>query len=181
MARRGCSRQELADPLEGRSSLTIRPGRTGGMGGAGAIPCTARSSSVIRMRQGTVPRGRAPAGRGLALAFRTLLSFQGTSPGCSSGDSLAVPASTSRRRSAGTVPRAFRGRQRLPTCPESVLLPEYRPPRRHVTQKRRPVARFTWAPGRPPNSRWIDSDWCSATSCLPLPTPLASSRRGPRS
>src|SRR3712207_5269049 len=74
------------------SSLTIRPGRTGGMGGTGANPCTARGSSVIRMRQGTVPREASPPRDGvLALAFRTLLSFQGTSPGCSSATHLRFP------------------------------------------------------------------------------------------
>jgi hypothetical protein len=144
---------------------------------------TLHRSKLIRYPD--APRNRStrasPRGTGFGTGFSHTVEFSRNVAGLLFGDSLAVPASTSRRRSAGTVPRAFRGRQRLPTCPESVLLPEYRPPRRHVTQKRRPVARFTWASGRPPNSRWIDSDWCSATSCLPLPTPLASSRRGPRS
>jgi hypothetical protein len=45
-------------------SLTIRPGRTGGMGDTGDQPCTAQGSSVIRMRQGTVPRRQAPYGTG---------------------------------------------------------------------------------------------------------------------
>ena len=82
--------KELGGP--GATELTIRPGRTGGMGDTGDQPCTAQGSSVIRMRQGTVPRGASPLRDGvLALAFRTLLSFQGTSPGCSSATHLRFP------------------------------------------------------------------------------------------
>jgi len=44
------------------------------------------------MRQGTVPREASPPRDGvLALAFHTLLSFQGTSPGCSSATHLRFP------------------------------------------------------------------------------------------
>ena len=162
------------------TSLTIRPGRTGGMGGAGAYPCTARGSSVIRMRQGTVPRGQAPKGRGFGTGFSHTVEFSRNVAGLLFGDSPAVPASR-RRRSGGTVPRAFQARQRLPTCPVSVLLVEHHPPRRHLHTEAPPCARTFWASGRPPNSRRIDSYWRSATSCLPMPTPWASSRRGPRS
>jgi hypothetical protein len=89
-ARRGCSRRSSVT-LE-PPSLTIRPGRTGGMGDTGDQPCTAQGSSVIRMRQGTVPRRASPPRDGvLALAFHTLLSFQGTSPGCSSATHLRFP------------------------------------------------------------------------------------------
>jgi hypothetical protein len=104
----------------------------------GAIPCTARGSSVIRMRQGTVPRGASPRGTGLALAFRTLLSFQGTSPGCSSATRSRfprhVPSPERRGRYHGPLER---GKDFPPV--RSVLLAECCPPHRHVTQKRRPA------------------------------------------
>jgi hypothetical protein len=61
-ARRGCSRRSSV-ALE-PPSLTIRPGRTGGMGDTGDQPCTAQGSSVIRMRQGTVPREPSSPGTG---------------------------------------------------------------------------------------------------------------------
>ena len=100
----GCSRRSSV-ALE-PPSLTIRPGRTGGMGGAGALPCTARGSSVIRMRQGTVPRGRAPEGRGFGTGFSHTVEFSRNVAGLLFGDSPAVPASC-HRQSGGTVPRAF--------------------------------------------------------------------------
>jgi hypothetical protein len=121
------------------TSLTIRPGRTGGMGGTGAYPCTARGSSVIRMRQGTVPRGQAPKGRGFGTGFSHTVEFSRNVAGLLFGDSPAVPASR-RRRSGGTVPRAFQGRQRPPTCPVSVLLVEHHPPRRHLHTEAPPCA-----------------------------------------
>jgi hypothetical protein len=164
------------EPLE----LTIRPGRTGGMGGTGAYPCTARGSSVIRMRQGTVPRGTSPRGTGLALAFRTLLSFQGTSPGCSSATHLRFP----RPVTAGAAGRYHGPFKIVKDFPPARSAYSWWSTTRHVdtfTQKRRPAPRTFWASGRPPNSRRIDSYWRSATSCLPMPTPWASSRRGPRS
>src|SRR5215216_1069560 len=43
------------------------------------------------MRQGTVPGGKPHRDGVLALAFHTLLSFQGTSPGCSSATHLRFP------------------------------------------------------------------------------------------
>src|SRR5215212_11046857 len=43
------------------------------------------------MRQGTVPGGKPHRDGALALAFHTLLSFQGTSPGCSSATHLRFP------------------------------------------------------------------------------------------
>jgi len=117
------------------------PSRTDrGMGGAGAYPCTARGSSVIRMRQGTVPRGRAPEGRGFGTGFSHTVEFSRNVAWLLFGDSPAVPASC-HRRSGGTVPRAFQDRQRLPTCPVSVLLVEHHLPCRHFTQKRRPAPR----------------------------------------
>ena len=160
--------------------MTIRPGRTGGMGDTGDQPCTAQGSSVIRMRQGTVPRGRTPQGRGFGTGFSHTVEFSRNVAGLLFGDSPAVPVSVT-AGAAGTVPRAFQDRQRLPTCPASVLLVEYHPPRPHLHTEVPPSARTCWASGRPPNSRRIESSWRSATSCLPMPTPLASSRRGPRS
>jgi len=161
-------------------SLTIRPGRTGGMGDTGDQPCTAQGSSVIRMRQGTVPRGQAPEGRGFGTGFSHTVEFSRNVAGMLFGDSPAVPASC-HRRSGGTVPRACQDRQRLPTCPVSVLLLEYHLPRRHLHTEAPPCAPTFWASGRPPNSRRIESSWRSATSCLPMPTRLAPFRRGPRS
>ena len=109
------------------------------MGGAGALPCTARGSSVIRMRQGTVPRGRAPQGRGFGTGFSHTVEFSRNVAGLLFGDSPAVPASC-HRRSGGTVPRAFQARQRLPTCPVSVLPVEHHPPRRHLHTEAPPCA-----------------------------------------
>jgi hypothetical protein len=143
-------------------------------GATGDQPCTAQGSSVIRMRQGTVPRRASPPRDGvLALAFHTLLSFQGTSPGCSSATHLRFPWRS---------PPERRGRYHGPFK----IVKDFPPARpayswwsttRHVdtfTQKRRPVARTLWASGRPPNSRRIESSWRSATPCLPVPAPLAS-------
>ena len=121
------------------TSLTIRPGRTGGMGDTGDQPCTAQGSSVIRMRQGTVPRRQAPTGRGFGTGFSHTVEFSRNVAGLLFGDSPAVPASC-HRRSGGTVPRAFQDRQRLPTCPVSVLLVEHHLPRRHLHTEAPPCA-----------------------------------------
>src|SRR5215208_7965606 len=125
------------------------------------------------MRQGTVPRGQAPRGRGFGTGFSHTVEFSRNVAGMLFGDSPAVPASR-HRRSGGTVPRAFQDRQRLPTCPVSVLLEEYHLPRRHLHTEAPPCAPTYWASGRPPNSRRIESSWRSATSCLPVPAPRAS-------
>jgi hypothetical protein len=122
--------------------LTIRPGRTGGMGGAGALPYTARGSSVIRMRQGTVPRGRAPEGRGFGTGFSHTVEFSRNVAGLLFGDSPAVPASC-HRRSGGTVPRAF---QIVKDFPPARSAYSWWSTARHVvtfTQKRRPAPRPT--------------------------------------
>jgi hypothetical protein len=123
-------------------SLTIRPGRTGGMGDTGDQPCAAQGSSVIRMRQGTVPRGQAPEGRGFGTGFSHTVEFSRNVAGMLFGDSPAVPASC-HRRSGGTVPRAFK------------IVTDFPPARSayswwstacHVdtfTQKRRPAPRPT--------------------------------------
>jgi hypothetical protein len=132
--------------------LTIRPGRTGGMGGAGAYPCTARGSSVIRMRQGTVPRGRAPAGRGFGTGFSHTVEFSRNVAGLLFGDSPAVPVSC-RRRSGGD------GTTGLSRSSKTSHLPGQRtpggaPPARSTPSHRSAALRPTcWASGRPPNSR----------------------------
>jgi hypothetical protein len=162
---KGMFSKELGGP--GATELTIRPGRTGGMGDTGDQPCTAQGSSVIRMRQGTVPRRQAPTGRGFGTGFSHTVEFSRNVAGLLFGDSPAVPASC-HRRSGGTVPRAFQDRQRLPTCPVSVLLVEHHPPCPHRHTEVPPCARTCWASGRPPKSRRIESSWRSATSCLPM-------------
>ena len=138
-------------------SLTIRPGRTGGMGDTGT---NLYRSRLIRYPD--APRNRSeeasPLRDGvLALAFHTLLSFQGTSPGCSSATHLRFPRFAS--------PPERRGRYHGPFK----LVKDFPPARSayswwsttcHVdtfTQKRRPAPRTFWASGRPPNSRRIDS------------------------
>src|SRR5829696_4587619 len=150
------------------------------MGDTGDQPCTAQGSSVIRMRQGTVPRRQAPRDGVLALAFHTLLSFQGTSPGRSSATHLRFPGVVT-AGAAGTVPRAFQDRQRLPTCPASVLLVEHHPPRRHL---------HTEAPSCRPNRLGVRTatEPPSDRILLALGDPLSSGagavgvgRRGPRS
>ena len=96
--------------------------------------------------------GQAPEGRGFGTGFSHTVEFSRNVAGMLFGDSPAVPVSC-HRRSGGTVPRAFQGRQRLPTCPGSVLLVEHRLPRRHLHTEAPPCAPTFWASGRPPNSR----------------------------
>jgi hypothetical protein len=144
---------------------------------------TLRRSRLIRYPD--APRNRSaeasPLRDGvLALAFHTLLSSQGTSPGCSSATHLRFPGPVA----AGAAGRYHGPFKSVKDFPPARSAYSWWSTARHVdtfTQKRRPVARTFWASGRPPNSRRIDSWWRSATSCLPMPTPLASSRRGPRS
>jgi len=132
------------------------PSRTDrGDGRCGGLPCTARGSSVIRMRQGTVPRGQAPRGRGFGTGFSHTVEFSRNVAGLLFGDSPAVPVSVT-AGAAGTVPRAFHDRQRPPTCPDSVLLVEHHLPRRHLHTEAPPRAQSLWASGRPPNSRWTN-------------------------
>jgi hypothetical protein len=116
----------------------------------------------------------------LALAFHTLLSFQGTSPGCSSATHLRFP----RPVTAGAAGRYHGPFKIVKDFPPARSAYSWWSTTCHVdtfTQKRRPAPPTFWASGRPPNSRRIESSWRSATSCLPMPTPLASFRRGPRS
>ena len=87
----------------------------------------------------------------LALAFHTLLSFQGTSPGCSSATHLRFPCQS---------PPERRGRYHGPfkivkDFPPARPAYSWRSTTCHVdtfTQKRRPVARTVWASGRPPKA-----------------------------
>jgi hypothetical protein len=161
-------------------SLTIRPGRTGGMGDTGDQPCAAQGSSVIRMRQGTVPREQAPQGRGFGTGFSHTVEFSRNVAGLLFGDSPAVPASC-HRRSGGTVPRAFQDRQRLPTCPVSVLLVEYHPPRPHLHTEAPPCAP-TLLGVRTATEQPSDRILLALGDLLSSDaTPLASFRRGPRS
>ena len=121
--------KELGDP--GATEFD-HPSRTyRGDGRCKGLPCTAQGSSVIRMRQGTVPRGQAPKGRGFGTGFSHTVEFSRNVAGLLFGDSPAVPVSCP-RRSGGTVPRAFQDRQRPPTCPVSVLPGEHHLPRRHL-------------------------------------------------
>ena len=136
--RRGCSR---------RSSVALEPhefdhpSRTDRGDGRYRGPTLHRSRLI---RYPDAPRNRSEGGKPprdgvLALAFHTLLSFQGTSPGCSSATHLRFPCPVA-AGAAGTVPRAFQDRQRLPTCPVSVLLVEHHPPRRHLHTEAPPCA-----------------------------------------
>jgi hypothetical protein len=82
--------------------------------------------------------GKPPKGRGFGTGFSHTVEFSRNVAGLLFGDSPAVPASRG-RRSGGTVPRAFQDRQRLPTCPVSVLLAEHRRHVATVKQRRRPA------------------------------------------
>jgi hypothetical protein len=118
--------------------------------------------------------GKPPRDGVLALAFHTLLSFQGTSPGCSSATHLRFPPPVA----AGAAGRYHGPFKIVKDFPPARSAYSWWSTTRHVdtfTQKRRPAPRTFWASGRPPNSRRIDSYWRSATSCLPMPTPWASS------
>ena len=114
--------------------------------------------------------GKPPTGRGFGTGFSHTVEFSRNVAGLLFGDSPAVPVSVT-AGAAGTVPRAFQDRQRLPTCPASVLPVEHHPPRRHLHTEAPPCAPTYWASGRPPNSRRIESSWRSATPCLPVPAP----------
>ena len=136
-ARRGCSRRSSA-ALE-PPSLTIRPGRSGD-GRCRDQPCTAQGSSVIRMRQGTVPRGRAPEGRGFGTGFSHTVEFSRNVAGVALRR-LTCGSRTCHRRSGGTVPRAF---QIVKDFPPARSAYSWWSTARHVvtfTQKRRPAPR----------------------------------------
>ena len=96
--------------------------------------------------------GQAPRDGVLALAFRTLLSFQGTSPGCSSATHLRFP----RAVTAGAAGRYHGPFKIVKDFPPARSAYSWWSTTRHVdtfTQKRRPAPPTFWASGRPPNSR----------------------------
>ena len=88
-------------------------------------------------------RGGKPPGDGvLALAFHTLLSFQGTSPGCSSATHLRFP----RRVTAGAAGRYHGPFKIVKDFPPARSAYSWRSTTCHVvtfTQKRRPAPRPT--------------------------------------
>jgi hypothetical protein len=123
--------------------------------------------------------GQAPQGRGFGTGFSHTVEFSRNVAGLLFGDSPAVPACC-HRRSGGTVPRAFRSSktshlpgQRTPGgAPPATSTPSHR------SAALRPHLLGVRTATEQPSD---ESSWRSATSCLPMPTPLASSRRGPRS
>jgi hypothetical protein len=118
-------------------SLTIRPGRTGGMGDARAYPAPLKAHPLSGCAKEPFRGGKPPGDGVLALAFRTLLSFQGTSPGCSSATTCGSRFASPPERRGRTTGRS--DRQRLPTCPAAY---SWWSTTRHVdtfTQKRRPA------------------------------------------
>lgn len=95
--------------------------------------------------------GRAPGGTGLALAFRTLLSFQGTSPGCSSATRSRFPRLVLSPERRGRYHGPLEIVKDFPPD-RSVLLAECCPPRRRRHTEAPPRARTLWASGRPPKA-----------------------------
>jgi hypothetical protein len=115
---------------------------------------TLRRSRLIRYPDAPRNRsegGKPPTGRGFGTGFSHTVEFSRNVAGLLFGDSPAVPVSVT-AGAAGTVPRAFQDRQRLPTYPTSVLLAEYHPPRRHLHTEAPPCAPTFWASGRPPKA-----------------------------
>ena len=140
----------------------------------GPIPAPLEAHPLSGCAKEPFQGGKPPRDGVLALAFHTLLSFQGTSPGCSSATHLRFPHPVA----AGAAGRYHGPSKIVKDFPPARSAYSWRSTTRHVdtfTQKRRPAPRTFWASGRPPNSRRIDSYWRSATSCLPMPTPWASS------
>src|SRR5829696_8617683 len=143
------------------------------MGDTGDQPCIAQGSSVIRMRQGTVPRRQAPTGRGFGTGFSHTVEFSRNVAGVAL-QRLTCGSRGGHRRSGGTVPRAFQERQRLPTCPASVLLVEHHPPRRHLHTEAPPCRPDHLGVRTATEQPSDESSWRSATPCLPVPAPWAS-------
>jgi len=114
-----------------------------------------------------MPAVPAPRDGVLALAFHTLLSFQGASKGFSSATRLWFPPGVPAARAAVTVARAFR-------LVKLRVLPGWYPLRSHrrsvATSHRSAAPRPLWAPRRPPKPLELRSLRPSATSCLPLST-----------
>jgi len=133
---------------------------------------TLHRSRLIRYPD--APRNRStrdePAWDGVGTGFSHTVEFSRNVAGLLFGDSLAVPASRPVAGAAGTVPRASRDRQRLPTCPErtpcGVLLATSAPSHRSAAPHPDCLG-----VGTATESRRRNSCWRSATSCLPLPTP----------
>ena len=177
-ARRGCSRMELGDP--GATEFD-HPSRTYRGDGRCKGPTLHRSRLI---RYPDAPRNRSeggepPTGRGFGTGFSHTVEFSRNVAGLLFGDSPAVPASC-HRRSGGTVPRAS---QIVKDFPPARSAYSWWSTTRHVdtfTQKRRPAPDLLGVrtATEQPSDRIL---WRSATSCLPMPTPLASFRRGPRS
>src|SRR5215216_7578234 len=132
------------------------------------------------MRQGTVPGGKPHRDGVLALAFHTLLSFQGTSPGCSSATHLRFP----RAVTAGAAGRYHGPFKIVKDFPPARSAYSWWSTTRHVdtfTQKRRPVAPTFWASGRPPNSRRIGILLALGDLLSSGAGAVGVGRRGPRS
>ena len=154
-------------------SLTIRPGRTGGMGDARAYPAPLKAHPLSGCAKEPFQGGKPPRDGVLALAFRTLLSFQGTSPGAlrrlTCGSRVVSPperrdGTTGLSRSSKT---SHLPGQRTPWgAPPATATPSHR-----SAVLRPPPSRASGRPPKPSDGSW----WRSATSCLPMPTPLASS------
>jgi hypothetical protein len=161
-------------------SLTIRPGRTGGMGDTGDQPCTAQGSSVIRMRQGTVPRRQAPTGRGFGTGFSHTVEFSRNVAGVALRR-LTCGSRGGHRRSGGDGTTGLSRSSKTSHLPGSVLLVEHHPPRRHL---------HTEAPPCRPDHLGVRTatEQPSDRILLALGDPLSSGagavgvgRRGPRS
>ena len=107
-----------------------------------------------------------PRSTGLALAFHTLLSFQGTSVGVlrrlARGSRLGA-----RHQSGGDASTGLSSSSNL--SQPMVPLWEYPVHRGHFRQKRRPAPCHR-ASGRPPQAVERGPEWPPATSCLPLST-----------
>ena len=149
------------------------PDVPGGWATQGTNPAPLKAHPLSGCAKEPFRGGKPPRDGVLALAFHTLLSFQGTSPGCSSATHLRFPCPSPPER-RGRYHGPFKIVKDLPPARSAYSCWSTT---RHVdtfTQKRRPVARSVWASGRPPNSRRIESSWRSATSCLPVPAPWAS-------
>ena len=121
--------KELGDPGATEFDHPSRTYRGWAIQGTNPVPLKAHPLSGCAKEP--FRGGKPPTGRGFGTGFSHTVEFSRNVAWMLFGDSPAVPASC-HRRSGGTVPRAFQDRQRLPTCPESVLLGEYHPPRRHL-------------------------------------------------
>jgi len=161
------------------TSLTIRPGRTGGWAVRGPIPAPLEAHPLSGCAKEPFQGGEPPRDGVLALAFHTLLSFQGTSPGCSSATHLRFP----RLVTAGAAGRYHGPFKIVKDFPPARSAYSWWSTTCHVDTSHRSAALRPDLLGvRTATEQPSDeSSWRSATSCLPMPTPPASFRRGPRS